>query len=258
MDQAQGLAGRAEAVIRRIEIEDVTAALAAGWRDYQKSFGYGLFFGGIYALAGAVLVWIAVNREGEHLIFPLVSAFLLVGPIVAVGLYEISRRLEAGLPLSAGAIFGAFTRHGGIQIAFMGFVLVFLALAWLKIATLIYAVYFGMAPMSFGQLIDAATGSVWGIQFLVLGNLVGGVLAVLVFALSVVAVPMLLDRDVDAISAMLTSLAAVRESPQAFISFAVIIVSLTGIGLVLGFVGLVVMLPVIGHATWHLYRRAIG
>ena len=243
--------------VREISTDDVQQALTDGWRDLLAAGPFSLFFGAVYAVAGLVLIWLTLRGGGEHLVFPLLSGFLLIGPVTAVGLYEVSRRLQAGEPLRWGAISTAFMRHGGFQIALFGFVLAFIGIGWFKAATIIYAIFYGATPLSFDALVDSVTTTFDGLRFALVGNAVGALLAVLVYSISVVSVPMLLDRDVDAVTAMLTSVEAVRTSPKAFISFGLMVVTLIGIGMALFMVGLVITLPLIGHATWHVYRRAV-
>jgi uncharacterized membrane protein len=250
-------ANRIGSRVREISTDDVQQALTDGWRDVLAAGPFSLFFGAVYAVAGLVLIWLALRGGGTHLVFPLLSGFLLVGPVTAVGLYEVSRRLQAGEPLRWGGVATAFMRHGGFQIALLGFVLAFIGLAWFKVATILYAIFYGATPLSFDALVDSVTTTFDGLRFALVGNAVGALMAVTVFAISVVSVPMLLDRDVDAVTAMLTSVEAVRASPRAFISFGLMVVTLVGIGMALFMVGLVVTLPLIGHATWHVYRRAV-
>lgn len=244
--------------VQPITVRDAQDALTEGWRDLLAGGPFSLIFGAVYAVAGIVIVAMLLRDGSQHLVFPTMAMFLLVGPITAVGLYEISRRLEAGEALSFGPVFGAFLRHGGVQLALFGFLLAFVAIAWFKLATIIYAVFFGVAPQPLDEMIRVVATTREGLAFLVVGNLVGAALAVFVFCVSVVSVPMLLDRDVDLITAVSTSVAAVRESPRAFISFGVMVVTLIGVGMALFMVGLALTLPLIGHATWRLYRKAIA
>jgi uncharacterized membrane protein len=243
--------------VRAITGDDVSAALRAGWADFGRVPAYSLVFGIFYALVGGALVWVALASDHDLAVFPLMSAFFLVGPITAVGLYEISRRLGAGEPLSLAAVAGAFGRNA-FQIAFFGAMLVFVGLAWMKVAYFIYAIFFGSAALELSELISAALTTPRGLQFLAIGNVIGIVLATVVFSMSVIAVPMLLDRDVDAVTAALTSIEAVKASPLAFAGYAALIVFFIGLGLATFMVGLVVTLPLIGHATWHLYKRAVA
>ncbi len=244
------------ATARELSTDDVTAAFAAGWRDLQRAPLLSLPFGAFYAGVGALLVWLLFAREEEHLVFPIISMFLLIGPLTAVGLYEISRRIEAGEPLDPRAIVLAFTRHGGLQLGVFGIVLAFVAIFWAKTAAFIYALHFGVQPVPLDQILTAVTTTTRGLQFFVIGTAIGAVFATLVFTISVIAVPMLLDRDVDPVTAIIASVTAVTENPMPFLGFALMVVALIAVGIGTFFVGLIVTLPMVGHATWHLYRRA--
>jgi uncharacterized membrane protein len=242
---------------REIFPADVTAAFAAGWKDLTRAPGFSLPFGVFYALAGLLIVYLLLLRGEEYLVFPTISMFLLVGPITAVGLYEISRRLEAGERLTFAGVAGAFRRHGGLQIGVFGVILFFCALFWAKTAAFIYALHFGLHPVPVTQILTAVTTTLGGLQFFVIGTAVGALFAGIVFSISVVAVPMLLDRDVDPVTAIVTSLTAVAQSPMSFLGFAAMVVLLIGVGIGTFFLGLIVTLPMVGHATWHLYRKVV-
>lgn len=242
---------------REIFPSDVTASFAAGWKDLMRAPGFSLPFGVFYALAGLLIVYLLLVRNEEYLVFPTLSMFLLVGPITAVGLYEISRRLEAGEPLTFTGVAGAFRRHGGLQLGVFGVILFFCALFWAKTAAFIYALHFGLNPVPVSQILTAVTTTLGGLQFFVIGTAVGAVFAGIVFSISVIAVPMLLDRDVDPVTAIVTSLTAVAQSPMSFLGFAAMVVLLIGVGIGTFFLGLVVTLPMVGHATWQLYRKVV-
>lgn len=243
--------------IAAIDPRDVMACLRRGLSDFERSKGYGLFFGGFYTVCGLGFLAALLLTGREYLAFPAIAGFLLVGPITAVGLYEISRRLEAAEPLDARAILLAFTRHGGMQLLLFGAVLVFLMIVWMKAAALVYAFSFGLDPVAIRDLPGLALSSPRVALFLLAGNLVGGALALAAFSISVVAVPYLLHRDVDFITAMVTSLRCVRHNPKAMAVFAAIIAGLVALSVLTGLVGLLIVLPTIGHATWHLYRKLV-
>jgi uncharacterized membrane protein len=242
--------------IRNITADDLTGALKSAVADISACPFLSLSFGAFYALIGAALVWTALGTSSELTVFPLLSAFFLIGPVSAVGLYEISRRRETGEPVTPAAIYGAVARNA-TQIAFFGALLLFLGFVWIKGAYYVYALFFGTRPMDLDQLLTAAFSTGHGIRFLIVGNLVGAAMAFLVYAISVIGVPMLLDRDVDAVTAALTSIEAVKTNPFTYAGFAALIVFFIGMGLATFMIGLVFTLPLVGHATWHLYRRAV-
>ena len=235
---------------------DLRAALAAGWDDFRAAPVFGLFFAAVYAAGGLVLWW-ALWRAGQPLWFAIAAAgFPLFAPFAAVGLYEVSRRRQAGLPLDWAAILGALKGKGDGQLPVMS-VIVLLAFGfWIILARGIFAIFFydsGVAPDSMAHLLTAP-----GLAMMVVGTLAGGVLALMLFSITVFGLPMLLDRPVDFVTAIVTSLTAVRAHPGVLLRWAAVIVALLIVAMIPAFLGLLVVLPVLGHATWHLYTRAIG
>ena len=243
------------AVARDLAAADLRAALAAGWRDFLKAPAYGLFFGGFYVAAGLFL-GLALMRWGEMAwLIPAAAGFPLLAPFVAVGLYEVSRRLETGEALSWRAVLGALGGRGDEQILSMG-VIVFVAFGfWLIVAHSIFAIF--MAESGLGGESLALFLTPAGLAMLAVGSLVGGLMALAFYAITVVSLPMLVDREVDFLTAIIVSLATVRSNRPVMLGWAALIAVLLTIALVPLFLGLLVILPVLGHATWHLYRRAV-
>ena len=243
------------AVARDLSAADLRAALAAGWRDFCSAPVFGLFFGGFYVAAGLFL-GLALMRWGEMAwLIPAAAGFPLLAPFVAVGLYEVSRRLEAGEALSWRAVLGALGGRGDEQILSMG-VIVFVAFGfWLIVAHSIFAIF--MAESGLGGESLALFVTPAGLAMLAVGSLVGGVMALAFYAITVVSLPMLVDREVDFLTAIIVSLATVRSNRPVMLGWAVLIAVLLTVALVPLFLGLLVALPVLGHATWHLYRRAV-
>lgn len=244
------------AAIRRIAAEDVYAALRAGWEDFRAVPRFGLFFGGVYAAVGIALfltLWIGGRPAW---ILPLAVAFPLVGPFVAVGLYEVSRRREAGAPLDWADVLGAVWRKKDSQIPSMAFVVLAGVLVWMWAASMLVIVFLGR--LGAYRNLDAilATGS--GVWLVVVGTLVGGAIALALFAATAVSLPMLVDRDIDVVTAIVTSFRAVAENPQPMLHWAWIVAGMLFVAMLPLFLGLVVALPVLGHATWHLYRAVIA
>lgn len=247
-----------EPVVRVITMKDISEALSAGLRDFQAAPAFGLFFGAIYALGGLLIVASVVWYGASYLAYPLAVGFALIGPFVAVGLYEVSRRREMGLPLSWSAVLSAVWSQGRREMGWMAFVTVFIFIVWMYQVRLLLALFLGNA--SFGSLADFVNvlfTTPEGIIFLIVGNIVGAVLALIVFSLTVVSFPLLLDRDVDFITAMITSVRAVTLNPRAMLSWGFIVAVDLAVSAIPMFLGLVITLPVLGHATWHLYRRAV-
>jgi len=249
---------RAEPTVRPVSIADINEAWAQGLRDFRAAPAYGLVFGGLYAAGGIAIVLGATALGLGYLAYPLAAAFALVGPFAAVGLYEVSRRQEASLALSWHAVLNAiFNRRNG-KLAWMGLITVLFFVAWIGLVRVLVVLFLG--THSFPTLDDflvALTMTSNGLLFLVLGNAVGAILSITLFSLTFVSFPLLLDRDVDVVTAMLTSVRAVIASPVVAIGWAVIVVLLLIVACLPFFLGILVVLPVLGHTTWHLYRRII-
>lgn len=244
-------------VIRDIDPGRPWVWLQKGWSDFRRATAIDLMFGIVIAGAGALLIALAVDFGYWHVVVPLVTGFMLVGPILAVGLYDVSRRLERGLPLDVGEIATAWRANPG-QIALMGFGLMALLLIWVRVAMLIFALFYGVSPVSPERFFTEAFLSFDSVPFVIVGCVVGFVLACIAFAISAISIPMLLDRDVDVLTAVATSVAAVRRNWNVMATWAALIVLFVGAGLVTAFVGLVIAMPLIGHATWHAYRDLVG
>jgi uncharacterized membrane protein len=239
-----------------LEWVDLRAALAAGWRDFVAMPRFGLFFGGVYVLAGLAIGWATVSGGNLSWLIPAIAGFPLVAPFVAVGLYEASRRRSAGQPLTWRAVLGALKGHGDDQILSMG-VIVFVAFAfWMMVAHAIFAIFVGESGMGRDPLAALLTPE--GLAMLAVGSAVGGVMAFAFYAMTVISLPLLVDRRHDFLTAIIASLAVVRRNFAVMLGWAAIIAGVLFVAMLPGFLGLVVALPVLGHATWHLYVRAVA
>lgn len=235
---------------------DLAAALGAGWRDFLAMPRFGLFFGGVYVLAGLAIGWATVSGGNLSWLIPAIAGFPLVAPFVAVGLYEASRRRAAGEPLTWRAVLGALKGHGDDQILSMG-VIVFVAFAfWMMVAHAIFAIFVGESGMGRDPLAALATPP--GLAMLAVGSAVGGAMAFAFYAMTVVSLPLLVDRRHDFLTAIIASLAVVRRNFAVMLGWAAIIAVVLFVAMLPGFLGLMVALPVLGHATWHLYTRAVA
>ncbi len=243
-------------VARDLHLSDLRAALAAGWADFRACPSFGLFFAAFYAGAGIFLYFALFRWGAVAWLIPAAAGFPLLAPFAAVGLYEVSRRREAGLPMSWRVILGALRGRGDEQILSMG-VIVFVAFGfWLMIAHGIFAVF--LAESGIGGESLALFGTSTGIMMLIVGSAVGALMALAFYAITVVSLPMLVDREVDFLTAIIVSLAAVRTHPKVLLAWAVCIAGTLFVAMLPVFLGLLVALPVLGHATWHLYRRTVG
>jgi uncharacterized membrane protein len=244
--------------VRRLELDRPWAWLAAGWDDIRRAPAVSLTYGALFT-AISFLITVGVFLVGlEYLLFPLAASFMLVGPLLAVGLYETSRRLETGAPVSLGRALFVATRSP-MGLAFLGVALMALLLIWMRAATLLLALFLG--PMVFPPLTEVIPTlllTTQGVALLVVGTGCGAILAALVFAISVVSVPLLMERDVDVVSAVIVSLQAVARNPKPMLLWAWLIALLTAFGIATLYIGLIVTFPLVGHATWHAYRETVG
>ena len=252
------VSGKVDPVVRRITAADIAEALSQGLRDFQALPLYGLAFGALYAFGGIIIVLSLTNFGLVYLAYPLAAGFALIGPFVAIGLYEVSRRREAGQPISFAAIW--WTVRSRSEIGWMAFVTLFFFVIWMYQVRLLIALLLGLHASfsSIHEFINVVLTTNDGLLFLAIGNLDGAALSLILFSLTVVSFPLLLDREVDFVTAMVTSVRAVVMSPVPMIGWAAIVVILLIVSSIPYFLGLIVTLPVLGHTTWHLYRRVVA
>ena len=252
------VSGKADPVVRRIAAADIAEALSQGGRDFQAVPLYGLAFGAVYA-GGGIAILLCLTAFGMvYLAYPLAAGFALIGPFVAIGLYEVSRRREAGIKPTLSGVWSAVRSRS--EIGWMAFVTLFVFVIWMYQVRLLIALLLGLHASfsSLHEFITVVLTTNEGLLFLAIGNAVGAALSLVLFSLTVVSFPLLLDRDVDFVTAMITSVRAVVTSPLPMIGWAALIVILLAVSAMPYFLGLVVTLPVLGHTTWHLYRRIIA
>jgi uncharacterized membrane protein len=245
--------------VRRIESADLREALKKGLEDFGAYRSDVIFLCAIYAVVGLVLARLAFGLDMLPLLFPLASGFALIGPFAAVGLYELSRRGEQGLNVSWANAFDVAQAPAFGAILVLGLMLIAIFLFWLYAAWMIFANTLGPAePTSVSAFLRDVFFTNAGHAMMVIGIAVGFVFAVVAMAISIVSFPLLLDRDVGLDTAIKTSVRAVAANPVPMAIWGLIVAA----GLVLGsvplFIGLVVVLPVLGHATWHLYRKLVA
>ena len=217
----------------------------------------GLVFSAVYVLGGWLIVWAMAAKGQVWWTLPASAGFPILGPFIACGFYEISRRLEAGEPLVAGQIFGVIFRQKDRQIPAIAAVIVVYFLFWNFLSHMIFALFLGNATMTNVSSSLQVFLSSEGLMMLGFGTLVGACFATLLFCLTVVSLPMLLDREVDFVTAMLTSFELVKENPRLMLTWGLLIAVCLFVAMIPGFLGLFIVLPLFGHASWHLYRRAI-
>ena len=245
-------------VICRIAPSDLFDALARGVDDFAAMPSHAVFLCIIYPLLGILLIAMTAGNSMLPLAFPIAAGFALVGPLAAIGLYELSRRREAGLDSSTSHAFDVLHSPSLGAIVALGLLLMAIFLIWLAVADAIYIAYFGYhGPASIGQFVSDVFNTRAGWMLIVVGTGVGFLFAVLVLAISAISFPLLLDRDVGAAVAVLTSIRVVAKNPLTMALWGFIVAVSLLIGSIPFFLGLTVVMPVLGHATWHLYRRAV-
>jgi uncharacterized membrane protein len=253
-----GLAGLQvpRAAVRVISIEQPSVWLTSAWRDFRRAPRLSLLYGSGFVLVGYGLV-LALHELGLGSLLPMMLAgFPLVAPIMAVGLYEVSRQLEQGQPPAWASVGRAFRRNWG-GLTGMGLVLMLCLAAWMQLALLLFMGFYHAAPPPLDGFVSGLLESVDAIPFLLVGTATGAVIAAFVFAISAVSIPMLLDRDVAVIEAIGTSLAAVWTNWPVMLGWAASIVVLVGIGVITLLLGFAVTLPLVAYATWHAYRALV-
>ncbi|UEM18788.1 DUF2189 domain-containing protein [Skermanella mucosa] len=250
--------GEAYPVVRKIGLNDIRDALGKGVEDFLATPTQLIFLGVIYPLVGLVAARWAYGADLRPLLYPLIAGLTLMGPVAAIGIYELSRRREQGKSASWLHAFDVLKSPaiGSIMVLALGLAALFVA--WLAAASAIYEATLGtsMAAPEDGflyRVFNTAEG--W--QMIFLGNLVGFLFAVVVLATSVVSFPLLLDRDVGPVAAVKTSLRAVAANPVPMAAWGLVVALSIAVGSLPFFVGLAVVMPILGHATWHLYRRVV-
>ena len=243
-------------VARDLGIGDLGAALAAGARDFVAHPLYGLFFAAIYVAGGLGAYYALVTKGATAWLIPLAAGFPLIAPFTAVGLYEVSRRREAGLPQSWGGVLGALRGRGDDQLLLMGGFIFVGFTFWIILAHGIFAIF--AAQLGAGGESLAMLKTPTGLAMLAVGSAVGALVAFVFYAVTVMSLPMLVDKDVDFLTAIITSLRAVQANRAVLLAWAMLIAVILFAAMIPVFLGLLVALPVLGHATWHLYRRTVS
>ncbi len=249
---------RTRPAVRTIGVADLIDALKRGWADFSAMPTHAVFLCVIYPIVGLVLARLLLGYDLLPLLFPLAAGFALVGPFAAVGFYELSRRREQGLDISWEDAFDVLHLPSRGAIALLGLLLLAIFLIWITVAQAIYIANFGYEPAaSIPDFIQQVLTTPAGWTLIIVGNLVGFLFAVAVLTISVVSFPLLLDRDVGAVEAVLTSVRAVAANPMTMAIWGLIVAALLVIGSLPFLFGLAVVLPVLGHSTWHLYRKVV-
>ncbi len=251
--------GQAAPRVNTVTAGDITASLKAGFSDFLARPVMSGFFGLFYAVFGLLLVWTLIWLDKVWMVVPALVAFPLVAPFAAAGLYEMSRRLQKGQDFGWSEILTVMANQRKRELGWMAFVTLFILWIWFyQFRTVLVIVLQDSSFSDLDGFLKAVFFTPQGWTFLAIGSCVGAVLSAALFAVTVVAMPMLLERDIDFVTAMLTSIRVVRENPVVMLGWAAIITVTMLLSLVPAFLGLIFTLPILGHTTWHLYQRAVS
>lgn len=256
MSDAAPVSGSGIPQVRRVAVDRPWRWLGAGWDDLRQAYETSVAYGAVLVVLSYVLTIALFVSDLIYLILPITGGFMMVAPLLAVGLYDISRRLAAGEPVRLSGVLVAWRRNA-LPIGAMGAVLLILHLFWIRLAMLLYALFFTNSSPDLPSFLENMLFSPQSLPFLILGTALGGVLALIVFAISAISIPMMLDRDVGLFVALATSVAVVKANYRPMALWAALIVAFTGFGIVPFYLGLAVVLPLIGHATWHAYKDMV-
>lgn len=240
-----------------IGIEAIGDSLRAGWRDFRRAPAFGLFFSLFYVLGGLVLAAVALAMGQEWWLIPFVVGFPLIAPFAAVGLYEVSRRIESGLPLDWRSVVGVVFAQKDRQVPSMAMVILLMFMFWVFVAHTTFAMFMGVQSLTNITSSPELLLQGRGLVMLAVGTVIGAGFAAVLFAMTVAGLPLLLDREVDFISAIIASIGAVTANPLVMILWAAVIAAILFAGILPLFLGLFVALPVLGHASWHMYRHLL-
>ncbi len=239
-----------------VSLEQPWQWLAQGWSDFTRAPEIGLFYGfGLVSVSWALVLLLAVAGE-IHLLLPFTGGFFIVAPLLVAGLYDTSRRLELGQRPRLSTTLMAW--RAPRQLALMGVILVLIHLAWIRVALLLYPLFFHGRGHSSETFLPELLGTPAGLALLVVGGLIGLLFALTAFGVTAVSIPMLVDQEVSVIDAVIASIGVVRSNPKAMLLWGLLIVLLTVIGIMTLLIGLLIVAPVIAHATWHAYRDTIA
>lgn len=228
--------------------------LSAGWWDLWRNPLPSLLYGLAIFLLSVAVVWGLFRMELDYILFPALAGFMVVGPLVAIGLYRKSRDLEEGItPSLSRMIF--VKAESGAQVWYTGAILCLLMLVWMRAAVIIYALFVGLRPFpGLDHVVAMLLSTPEGLGMIVVGTVVGGLFAAFSFAISTFAIPMLLAERTDAFTAMGTSISLVYRNLPVMLAWGAIVLALTVLGIATGFLGLVIIFPLLGHGTWHSYK----
>lgn len=240
--------------LRPPTFDEIKRCLAQGWRDFKVAPATDLVLASAYVIAGLLMAGITYATGHTFWLILAVMGFPLVGALAAVGFYEVSRREAAGEPVTLGAVLRVVWHSRMGQLPWLAAIIIVTFLFWFFLGHMIFALFLGLSPMTNVSSSLEVFLTPEGLSMLGFGTVVGSVFALFVFSISVLGMPMIMDRDVDFITALLRSIAAVRAAPVTYLTWGALIALITLLAMIPAFLGLFIAMPVLGHATWHLYK----
>ncbi|KPP85480.1 MAG: putative integral membrane protein [Rhodobacteraceae bacterium HLUCCO07] len=252
MEEAMGLGAPQ---MRPVEMSMLREALRRGWADMKRAPGFGALFSSAYVIIGLLLAFVTWRTGQTYWLIFAAVGFPLVGPFAAVGLYEVSRRLDRGQALEADRILGVVVRQSSRQLPSICVIIIMMFLFWFFLAHMIFALFLGLSTMTNVSTSFEVYLTPNGLMMLGVGTLVGAIFALLLYMITVISMPLLLDREVDFVTAMITSFQTVTANPFPMLIWAAFIAAITFLAMIPAFLGLFLTLPLLGHASWHLYDQ---